>query len=328
MNLKKQFDNKFDDDKRSQTDTFAGFSDHGVRFTGRVFGGGPVDAALTAAQTQTQALMAQVTAAQVAVGTRQAQQQVARGTTTSDRTAVNTRLKSNHAALQSDLLYPDATERARLTKLLYPQGLDHLTQADLRDLPDLLATYLQTTENEQGALGKNFLDLTKAALAPFATTRDQQIKQKGATSEARSDRRGLVDVLNEQLNFNGHLLCAHYRADLGAVASFYDGRYFDDAPAGHEGERRGRVDAGERKTVLDLGAADPAFVRVTLTASEGGPLEFARAASAAEPPTAWLPVLTGAPQTLDLSALPGAGPLLLVRNPTDKTGHYRVALGR
>lgn len=59
-----------------------------------------------------------------------------------------------------------------------------------------------------------------------------------------------------------------------------------------------------------------------------GPLEFIRATSAADPASAtgWLVVSAATPLTVLLANLPGTGPLLLVRNLTDRVGYYRVAL--
>lgn len=322
-------DDQFKDANRSKANTFAGTTDHGTRFTAQPLTGGPVDAALTAAQAETIALLADIKAAQVAVGTGQARQQTGRTATEADRQQAASRLKSNYAALQTDILIADPAERTRLRDLLYPAGLSALTQADLRDLPDLLATYLDLLDDEAAALGQPFLDRTLPDLAPFTGTRDEQIKRKATTTKARETRRALVDRCTDQLTHNYHLLSAHYRASRATVASYYDARFFDDQQPGYEGQRRGRAAGGETKTVLDLGAADPAFVRVTLTVeSDQAPLEFTRAASAAEAPTAWLTVPPGAPLTVELAKLPGTGPLLVVRNAATTVGHYRVALGK
>ena len=325
--IKNLCDDQFKDSKRSQANTFAGTTDHGVRFTAEPLTGGPVAAALAAAQTQTRALMADISAAQVAVGTGQARQQTGRSATETDRKKAVKRIQENAAALENSYFMADADERQRLTELLYPNGLMTLTRADLRDLPDLLTTYLDLVDDEAAALGAAFVDQTAADLAPFTGTREEQIKRKAATAKARDARRGLVDRCTDQLTYNYHLLSAHFRAQLATVAAYYDARYFDDQQTGHEGQRRGRAAAGETKEVLDLKAADPAFQRITLTCEEGGPLEFARADAPTDPgPLVWLKVEHGAPQTVDVAALPGAGALLLVRNPTDRVAHYRVAL--
>lgn len=327
--LRNLCDVSFHDPERSKANTFAGFLDHTARFLKPVFSGGPVDAALTAAQVEATALAEEVRAAQVAVGTSQAQQQDGRAATEADRKRAIKRVQENAAALDTSYFIADARERQRLTALLYPGGLEPLTRASLRDLPDLLATYMATVETEETALGQPFYTQTMADLAPFAATRTKQIEQKAATGQARTERRDLVADVENQLTYHYHLLSAHYRGQWATVATYYDARYFDDQQTGREGQRRGRA-AGETKTVLDLGAADPAFVRVTLTVDDDGkaPLDFARAASAAEPPTAWLAVAPDVPQTVELAKLPGAGPLLVVRNAAGTVGHYRVALGK
>ncbi len=325
--IKALCDDQFRNPDRSQANTFAGLQDHGARFTAQPFSGGPVGAALAAAQTETIALMADVKAAQVAVGGGQARQQAGRAATEADKKQAIKRIQENATALDSDYFIADAAERARLTALLYPSGLMTFTEASLRDLPDLLATYLDAVDDEQAALGKPFTDRTTADLTPFTGTREEQIARKATTTKARDDRRALLDRCTDQLTYNYHLLSAHHRASLAAVAAYYDARYFDDQQTGREGQRRGRAAAGEVKTVLDLGAADPAFVSIALAVeADAAPLEFARAASAAEPPKAWLAVAPGVPQTVALTDLPGTGPLLVVRNTTDRVGHYRVTL--
>ena len=327
--IKNLCDNRFYDAQRSLADTFGGFADHGARFLSGVFGTGPVAVLLAAAQAETSTLLAEINAVQVAVGTSQAQQQGGRAATEADRKTVVKRVQDNAAALDNSYFIADAKERARLRALLYPAGLAALTGANLRDLPALLATYMATVTTEKAALGQTFYDQTVADLAPFATTRAAQVGQKAATSQARDERADLAARVENQLTYNYHVLSAYYRTKWEAVATYYDARYFDHQATGHEGQRRGKVEATETKTVLDLGAADPAFVRVTLTVEEGkAPLEFARATSAAEAPKEWLTVAPGTSQTVELTALPGEGPLLVVRNAGATVGHYRAALGK
>ena len=325
--IKALCDNQFRDVNRSQANTFAGTTDHGIRFAATSFAGTPLAALFAAAQAETAALLDDIKSAQVAVGGGQARQQVSRSATTTDQQKAIGRIKSNYAALQTDVLIESAAERDRLTGLLYPDGLGALTQADLRDLPDLLATYLDTLDDEAAVLGAPFVARTAADLEPFTGTREEQIERKALTTQAREARRALVDRCTDQLTYNYHLLSVHHRGKWATVAAYYDARYFDDQQPGREGQRRGRAAANELKTVIDLGAADPAFVRITLTVeADGAPLDFARAASAAASATAWLTVAPGTSQTVDLTALPGTGDLLVVRNATAQVGHYRVAL--
>lgn len=326
--IKNLCDNSFHDSERAKADTLAGFADHAVRLLAGDFSGGPVAEALAAAQTETGALVEEARTAQVALGTSQAQQQGGRTATEADRKKAVKRVQDNASALQNSYFIADASERQRLYDLLYPTGLETLTRASLRDLPDLLATYMATVKTEKGALGNAFYDQTMTDLAPFTDTRNKQIKQKATTSKARDNRKDLIGRLEDQLTYNYHLLSAHHRGNWGAVAAYYEARYFDNQQTGHEGQRRGRIAAGETKTVLDLGAADPKFTQVTLTVEDGkAPLEFARATSAAEPPASWLLVAPGSSQTVLLTQLPGTGPLLVLRNNAENVGHYRVVLG-
>ena len=65
-------------------------------------------------------------------------------------------------------------------------------------------------------------------------------------------------------------------------------------------------------------------MRALLSADDSkAPLDYARAPSA-ELPAEWLTVAPGPPQSIELTKIPGTGPLLLVRNPTATVGHYHV----
>lgn len=325
--IKSLCDNQFTDDSRSKSDSFAGYLDHDARLQAVAFSGDLFAAALTAAQQESATLALKVRAAQVAVGTSQARQQTGRTATKAEQKKAVKRIQDNAAALQTSYFIPNAAERQRLYDLLHPAGLTTLTEADLKDLPDLLATYLDTVEDEKAALGQTFLDQTTADLAPFTTTRDTQIKLKSATAKARDDRDELLDDIDDQLNYNYHLLSAHHRTNLSAVAAYYDPRYFDNQAPNIRGQRRGGVPAGQTEVAIDLGAADAAYVSIRLTVTDGEALEFVRVASAADPaPATWLRVVAGTPQHLALSALPGTGGLLLVRNATAKAARYRLAL--
>ncbi|WP_210516962.1 hypothetical protein [Hymenobacter terricola] len=221
------FDTHFTDNDRSLANTYGGFVDHAVRLAAGLPTAGPLAALLKTALTDTQALSLRAQTAQQALGlSLGAQKQGTAQTATAQTTALD-RLRKNEATLKGDALIEDDTERRRLHALLYPSGIKYYTAARLgTQLTDRLAEYLTTTEAEAPALGEAFVTRTQAALGPFRKTRETQVAGLATTDTARDDRHDLADELDQQCDFNYHLLSAHFRQDLARPATFWNPAFY------------------------------------------------------------------------------------------------------
>ena len=225
------FASHFADPDRSLANTYGGFVDHAIRYAAGLPTEGPLAVALAAANTQTQALSARAQAAQQALGLRLGTQKEAGSQTATAQTTALGRIRSNEAALTSDLFIEDPQERRRLYALLYPTAmLGYYTEAKLgTELADRLGEYLTTTEAEAQALGEAFVARTLADLGPFRETRETQVGTLSKTGDARATRRTLADELDEQCDHNYHLLSAHFRQDLARPANFWNAGFYQRA---------------------------------------------------------------------------------------------------
>jgi hypothetical protein len=200
-------------------------------------------------------------------------------------------------------------------------------RAGLSGLPGLITTYLATVDQEKSALGEAFWTRSHADLDGFAGTRDQQTNQQGLTDQARKRRKGLVPIIEDALTEGYHQLSSFFRPNRALVLAYFNPRYFDDQDTGQVGKRQARVAEGRARKVFDLADADPAFVAVRLRVQDGGPLSFARAASADAPwPTDALVVTAATPLTVRIASVPGTGDWLYCRNATGHVAHYEVEL--
>jgi hypothetical protein len=224
------FASQFADERRSLTNTLAGFVDHATRLSAHLPTTGPLAAALATALADTQALSTRAQAAQQALGlSLGTQKQATAQTATAQATALD-RIRKNEATLKGDALIEDEAERQRLYALLYPAGLKYYTAARLgTELTDRLDEYLQRTEAEQQALGPAFVARTQAALMPFRHTRDTQVKGLNSTGTARDDRHELIELLDQQCDHNYHLLSAHFRQELARPATYWNPAYYQRA---------------------------------------------------------------------------------------------------
>ena len=225
------FDSHFADNDRSLLNTLAGFVDHATRLAANLPATGPLAALLAAANLDTQALSARAQTVQQALGLSLGAQKEATGQTTTAQATALDRIRKNEGTLYGDALIEDAKERQRLHALLYPTGtLKYYTTAKVgTELADRLGEYLATTEAEKDALGAAFVKRTQADLKPFRKTRETQVGHLGSTGEARTDRHDLVDELDAQADYNFHLLSAHFRAELGRPANFWNPAYYQRA---------------------------------------------------------------------------------------------------
>ena len=219
----------FADGERSLLNTLAGFVDHATRLAAHLPATGPLAALLAAANTQ--ALSARAQTAQQALGLSLGAQKQATAQTATAQTMALDRIRKNEGTLYGDALIEDAQERQRLHALLYPTGtLKYYTTAKVgTELADRLGEYLATTEAEKDALGAAFVKRTQADLKPFRKTRETQVAHLGSTDSARDDRHELVDELDAQCDYNFHLLSAHFRAELGRPANFWNPAYYQRA---------------------------------------------------------------------------------------------------
>ena len=224
------FDSHFADNDRALTNTLTGFVDHATRLAAHLPGTGPLAALLKAANADTQALSARAQAAQQTLGlSLGTQKQGTTQTGTAAATALD-RLRKNEASLRGDALIDDDDERHRLYRLLYPSGLKYYTVARLgTELADRLDEYLTRVEDEQEALGTAFVARTQKALGPFRNTRETQVAGLSGTGTARDDRHELVALLDEQCDYNYHLLSAHFRQELARPATYWNPAYYSRA---------------------------------------------------------------------------------------------------
>ena len=222
------FASHFTDGERSLADTFGGFIDHAVRLGSGLPGTGPLAAVLKTANADTQALSLRAQQAQQGLGLSLGTQKQATGQTTTAQGTALDRIRKNEATLRGDALIEDATERQRLYELLYPTGgLKYYTTAKLgTELSDRLGEYLTRTETEKDALGVVFVKRTQDALGPYRKVRETQVAGLATTGQARDDRHELVALLDEQCDYNYHLLSAHFRQDLARPATFWNPTFY------------------------------------------------------------------------------------------------------
>ena len=221
------FASQFADAQRTLTNTLAGFVDHAIRLAGHPSAKAPWTALLAAAQTDTQALRLRAEAAQQALGLRLGTQKQATGSTATAQATALARIRKNEGTLRGDALIEDEKERQRVYQLLYPSGLQYYTDARLgTQLTDRLGEYLTRTEAEKAALGDAFVQRVQADLGSFRATRQTQVENLGDTGDARADRHELLDALNEQCDYNYHLLSALHRTELHRPATYWNPAYY------------------------------------------------------------------------------------------------------
>ena len=317
----------FYDNSQTQEDWTRGFLDHRTRLKAALPTTGLLKGALAGALADTSTLADQLEALLNTEEIAQRTQQTGHTATDAERTTALTRLRGNEGALRGDYLVADPAKRAELVQLLYPHGMTPYSEAKVDSLSTLLKTYLDLVTANAATLGTDFVARTTTDLTPYAGARNTQVGQQSATGQAQKDLEKLHPQLAEQLNVNYHLLSAFYRGQDTRVLDYFDPRYYDEQAPAHPGQRRERVADNRTRQVLDLSAANAAYVAVALTVTEGERLEFARGAASTDPwPTGALIVEAGKPLRVALASLPGTGPLLLARNPTGRVAHYHVEL--
>ena len=222
------FDSHFADAQRPLTNTLAGFVDHAVRLAGHPAApAGPPATLLAAALAATLALSLRAQTAQQALGLSLGTQKQATGQTATAQATALDRIRKNEGTLKGDALIEDEQERLRLYALLYPAGLKYYSAARLgTELTDRLDEYLTRVEAEKTALGPAFVQRTQAALGPFRHTRETQVGTLGGTSAARDDRHELVAALDEQCDYNYHLLSLLHRTELARPAAFWNPAFY------------------------------------------------------------------------------------------------------
>jgi len=221
------FASQFTDNDRSLTNTLGGFVDHTTRLAAHLPTTGPLAAVLKTALLDTQALSTRAQTAQQALGlSLGTQKQGTSQTATAQATALD-RIRKNEGTLKGDALIEDDDERQRLYALLYPAGLKYYSAARLgTELADRFDEYLTRVEAEQDALGDAFVLRTQKALGPFRKTRETQVAGLSGTDTARDDRHELIDLLDQQCDYNYHLLSAHFRQELARPASFWNPAFY------------------------------------------------------------------------------------------------------
>jgi hypothetical protein len=308
---------------RSIEDLSAGYLEHNTLFQ-------PLpdpDKFLQKNKERSQAYADQLLGFNTSIGSSQAGQQVGRTLTQTEKDKALTRLRANHSALTNDCVVPDATLRTTLLQLLYKNGLEDFSKASFKTLPDKLRVYLDQVQNPENKVPEIIIEKSVAELTPFATARERQLQQKKDTTTARGKRRLLLPELEEQLTRNFHCLCVVFEEDRLEVATFYNNRYLGDDAVPHPGRHLGRVDKMHTNQVLNLDAHPTRYTRLSLTVDEDFNLLFYRAPDAKAPvPATSLRVSADTPLTAALAAIPGAGPLLLVRNEQGYVGHYEAQL--
>ena len=316
--------NLFADSRRAIEDQVAGFLSHNATFQQALDPQG----VLKANQTATQALADAATSLSTTIGTSQADQQVGRTLTQAEKATALERLGFTFSALHNDYLIEDAAERARLTQLIYPHGMEAFSGADFTTQPTLLGVVLAQVQDPKNKVPAVITTKTVAGLTPFANVRASQVAQMAATAEARRQLGLLLPQLQEQCTRNYHGLCFVNQADRSLVAAFFNSRYFGEQQAtAHPGLHAGRVAGLHTNRVVNLAEAPTRFTALSLKVDEARALAFYRTDDPQAPaPATALLVASATPATLALADLPGTGALLVVRNDTAYVGHYVAEL--
>ena len=313
----------FADTKRSIEDLTTGFDNHNTLFQAAPDKKG----LLKLNQMRSQTLMGQLTSLTSAVGSGQATQQAGRTLTQEDRQKALDRLSANEAALRSDYLVEDVKLRIRLLQLLFPNGLTSFSTAPLKALPDLLRVFLDLVQDPENQAPEIFVNKTVEGLSPFANTRDTQLAQMQNTEKARTERRGLLPAIEEQLTRNLHALCFLFEEDRSIVASYFPARYFEDQAVSRPGRHAGSVAPGKTNQVINLATAAARYTALALRVDEPRPLNFYRTDDPKAPHTGnFLSVTHTTPLTVPLADVPGTGVFLVVCNPGGAVGHYVTEL--
>jgi hypothetical protein len=313
----------FADPQRSIEDLSAGFLEHNTLFQAVP---DPTNF-LKKNKERSQTYAEQLTGFNTSIGSNQAGQQVGRTLTLAEKKKALKRIQMNHASLSGDIVVPDATLRATLLELLYPNGLEDFSKASFKTLPDKLRVYLDQVQNPDNQVPQLLIDRSVDELTPFATTREKQVLQQLTTTTARSKRRLLLPHLEEQLTRNFHGLCVVFEEDRTEVTAYYNSRYLGDDAVPHPGRHSGRVDKMHTNQVVNLDAQPARYILLTLQVEEDFDLLFYRATDSKVPaPADALRVSAATPLTVALTAIPGTGPLLLVCNENAYVGHYEAQL--
>jgi|GEM_PF-5392974 len=329
--LEKLFASHFKDDNRTITNTLAGFIDHAVRLKANLPTTSPLAPLLKDANLVTQALSLKAQQALQQLGLSRGTQKEATLQTEAARLTAFNRIRKNEATLRGDMFIEDAEERTRLYNLLYPTGgVQYYTAAKLdTQTADRFGEYLARTEAEANALGPRFVQLVQDELGPFRTVRDNQVAALSKTGDAQGAVRNLVEALNEQCDYNWHLLSCHSRTDLAAVARYWKSIfYIRTAPRAAAGELLNLgIKAHQHRQLYDL-TGQSTVTSLTLTLRDGGPVCLALVDKATAPlPPDTLTVPTGpTPFVVDLAAIPGTGLHLVAYNDTGRVLHLDAHL--
>ena len=261
------------------------------------------------------------------LGTGVAEQKEGRTLTEAEYKTALSRLRDNHAGLNTSYFPAPAEVRAKLNQLLYSDGMNPYNAATKDSLPGIISTYLSIVQNPANQAPAIFISNSENELGPYAVIRETQTALIQKTDEARARRRKIVPRLEEQMTRNLHSLCFVYPDDRSIVATYYNASLLEDQATAHPGRYLGRVDKMHTNQVVNLAEAARRYVSVSLKVDESRYLLFYRTDDPKGPvPVEALKVSHDTPQTLLLADLLGTGAFLVAHNPHAYVGHYAVQL--
>ncbi len=325
------FDSHFTDPQRTLSNSLGGFVDHAVRLNANLPGNGPLKALLLAANAETQAKSLRAQQVQQTLGLSLSGQKLATSQTLTAQTKALDRIRKNEGTLKGDSLVEDEEVRESIYAQLYPTGgLKYYTNAKLgTQLSDRLGEYLASTEANAGVLGDVFVSRVRTDLGLFRQVRETQVAKISTTGDVQDNRHELVGALNEQCDYNFHLLSGHFRLELHRAANFWNPSfYLRAAPHATPGQVLNKaVQAHQHRQLFDLASFAP-MTSLALTLRDGGPLCLALADKATAPlPANTLAVPAGnAPFSTLLADVPGIGTHLIAYNETGKVAHLNAQL--
>ena len=213
IDLKRFFDNPFDDRQISDDELRTFTEDHLGRLSAANTGG-EFDSRLTNTTAAFNAFFGQVASEELKV----ALQKAATQTMNVRWSAFVAYMTSRGAARVVDR----AGKPSALYTQFFPRGLDEYHQTTVADSQSLAERVKQLATTNAVTLGQDFVDAVTLLVNDYDTARGAQVTAKGTTVDAGTDRRAVRGAMEVQLFDNLLALAQKHKGNPAAAASYFN----------------------------------------------------------------------------------------------------------